>query len=293
MIRKYYTPDPTVRQPWEPIETPTAHHDSSAYDQDKLTVHNIIIQNISNGSYAYIYVSPHIKRDDEIREIKALRGRYGNAEMHDQYFNKSKRNPETMAYSNERAIKFEKFVAKFTQAVGELEKRNQWLHNAEVVDLIWKKMMNLELSQYITALKVQFQLQPRDYQEIIQEISSQVPSLHVPKFRKLSKVDTQYHSHTKECPDKGNYDDRGKMYIGKYFFHKWIDESVKPRWGEIRSAQSQGRDKYSLNKKCQDKKREKLHLKTAISELLTKKSRTEASIASIITDESSSATPMS
>ena len=33
-------------------------------------------------------------------------------------------------------MKFENFVAKFTEAVDELKKRNQVLHNADVVDLI-------------------------------------------------------------------------------------------------------------------------------------------------------------
>ena len=39
-------------------------------------------------------------------------------------------------------MKFEKFFSKFTLAVDELEKQKRWLHNADVVDLIWKKMMN-------------------------------------------------------------------------------------------------------------------------------------------------------
>ena len=42
---------------------------------------------------------------------------------------------------------FEKFVTKFTQAVDEFKKRNRVLHNADVVDIIWKKMMSLELRQ--------------------------------------------------------------------------------------------------------------------------------------------------
>ena len=44
--------------------------------------------------------------------------------MHEQYVKKSKRTLETVAYKNEQAMKFENFVAKFTQVVDELEKRN-------------------------------------------------------------------------------------------------------------------------------------------------------------------------
>ena len=40
------------------MATLAAHHGGSAYDQDKLTVHNIIIRNIADGSDAYTYVKP-------------------------------------------------------------------------------------------------------------------------------------------------------------------------------------------------------------------------------------------
>ena len=102
---------------------------------------------------------------------------------------------------------------------------------------------------------MQFQQQTQDYQEILQDISSQVTSLHVPNFRKASEVGTQDHSHTKVFTDKGACDNHGNIYIGNYPFHKWIDESVKPHWDEIRSARSQGNDKDGLHKKYQDKKR--------------------------------------
>ena len=42
--------------------------------------------------------------------------------MHDQYFKKSKRTIEAVTYRNERAMKFEKFVANFAQAVDEFRK---------------------------------------------------------------------------------------------------------------------------------------------------------------------------
>ena len=117
-------------------------------------------------------------------------------------------------------MKFEKFVAKFIQELDELEKRNRGLHNADVVDIIWKKMMNPELSQYATSLKLQFKRQPRYYQYILQDIAIQVPSFHIPNFRKASKVGTQDHIHTNGFLNKGAYDNHGKLYIGTYPFHK-------------------------------------------------------------------------
>ena len=84
--------------------------------------------------------------------------------MHEQYINKAKRTLETLTYRNERALKFEKFVAKFVNAVDELDKINRGLHNADLVDMIWKKVTNPKLNQYGVALKVQFQREPRNYQ---------------------------------------------------------------------------------------------------------------------------------
>ena len=91
-----------------------------------------------------------------------------------------------------------------------------------------RKRKNIELREYVTAINLKFKLQPRDNQDILQDIAIQVPSLHVPNFRKASEVGTQYHSNTKGCRNKGAYDDHGKLYIFRYPLHGWIDESIKP-----------------------------------------------------------------
>ena len=65
---------------------------------------------------------------------------------------------------------FEKFVSKLVKTVDELEKIGRGMHNADIVDIIWKKVSNAELSQYIAAVKVQFQYQPRNYREVLQYI---------------------------------------------------------------------------------------------------------------------------
>ena len=53
------------------MATLAAHHYGSAYNQDKLTVYNIITRNIANGSDAFTYVNPHIKKEDGRRKTKA------------------------------------------------------------------------------------------------------------------------------------------------------------------------------------------------------------------------------
>ena len=149
-----------------------APHKGNSYLQDKLTVHNIILRNIADGSDAFTYVKLYIKKDDRRLDIQDLRGRYENAAMHEQYINEVKKTLETLTYRNERALKFENFVAKFVKVVDELDKRNQGLTNADVVDMIWKKVSNPDLNQYVVALKVKFQREPRNYQEVFQDIAS-------------------------------------------------------------------------------------------------------------------------
>ena len=105
------------------------------------------------------------------------------------------------------------------------------MHNGDVVDLIWKKMTNPDLSQYVTALKVQFQREPRDYNDVIQDIASQVPTLRVDTFRKTSEVRRQESANINSgCPTVGAHDEHGKLYTGTYPYKKWQSESVRPHW---------------------------------------------------------------
>ena len=60
---------------------------------------------------------------------------------------------------------FEKFVSKFVKAVDELEKLVRGMHNADIVETIWQRVSNAELSQYLTSIKVQFQHQTSNYRE--------------------------------------------------------------------------------------------------------------------------------
>ena len=87
-------------------------------------------------------------------------------------------------------MKFYKFVYQFVKSVDKLEKLGRGLHNADIFTLICKNMMNPELSQYVTALKVQFQHFPRPYQQVIQDIASQVTLLATTIFWQTSEIST-------------------------------------------------------------------------------------------------------
>ena len=101
------------QETWEHKAMLAAPHKGNAYLQDKLTLHNIILRNIADGSDAFTYVKPYLKKYDRRLNIQALRGRYEYAAMYEQYINEAKKTLEKLTYRNERALNFEKFVAKF------------------------------------------------------------------------------------------------------------------------------------------------------------------------------------
>ena len=76
--------------------------------------------------------------------------------MQDQYISETKHILDTISYKNEWVMKFDKFVSQFVKTVDEMEKQQRGLHNADIVELIRNKTTNPKLSQYVTALKVQF-----------------------------------------------------------------------------------------------------------------------------------------
>ena len=77
-----------------------APHKGNVYLQDKLTVHNIILRNIADGLDAFTYVKHYLKKDDGRLDIQALRGRYKNSFVQEQYINKAKKTLETLIYRN-------------------------------------------------------------------------------------------------------------------------------------------------------------------------------------------------
>ena len=161
------------------------------YKQDNLTVHKIILPNIADASDSFIYVKPYIKKVDGRTDIKALRSRYENVAIQEQYVSKAKRKIYTIQYRNGRAMTSKKFVMNIVKAIVELEKWGRGMHNAEIVEIIWQRVSNAELSQYLTALKIQFQHQPHNYREVQQDITSKVPSVGVDTFVKAYEVSVQ------------------------------------------------------------------------------------------------------
>ena len=71
--RKNDAPDLTTPPTWEVRANLGAPYDGTACVQDKLTVHNIMLSNIADGSDAFAYVKAHICKDDGRFDVKAIR----------------------------------------------------------------------------------------------------------------------------------------------------------------------------------------------------------------------------
>ena len=84
-----------------------------------------------------------------------------------QYVSEAKRTIETIQYRNKRAMMFKHFARKIVKAVNELEKLGRVMHNADIVEIIWHRVSNTELIQYLNFLQVQFQHQPRNYRKVL------------------------------------------------------------------------------------------------------------------------------
>ena len=111
--------------------------------------------------------------------------------MQEQYVSEVKRTIETIRSRNKRAMAFEKFVCKLFKTVDEVEKRGRVMHNTEIVEIIWQRVSNAELSHYLAALKVQFQHQPPNYREVLHDIIIQVLSIGLDTLRKAYEVSVQ------------------------------------------------------------------------------------------------------
>ena len=61
---------------------------------------------------------------------------------------------------------FKHFSRKIVKAVNELEKLGRGMHNADIVEIIWHRVSNTELIQYLNFLQVQFQHQPCNYRRV-------------------------------------------------------------------------------------------------------------------------------
>ena len=126
-------------------------------------------------------------------------------------------------YKNERAQSFEVFSSQMKKAVDILADCKRPPHDADIVDGLWNRIQNIELQPFISALKVQHQLNPRPFRSILQDIASQVPNLTSASrsFRaNISQISVTDNNmdvvEEGDSPEKGAYTSDGRLFIGSY-----------------------------------------------------------------------------
>ena len=187
---------------------------------------------------------------------------------------------DNLTYRNEHSMTFEKFSSKLQNALNDLAECARPVHAGDIVDKLWGRIQNSDLTTYVAALKIDYARNPRDYREILQDIATQIPNLpkHVSFRSKVSEMGTN-EGHTREgpCPDDGVKTKDGQLFIGNYIGSKWHSDSVKPFHDDIRAAMidepagpriSQN-DKKGANQITRNK-RKVSQLKAKISELQAK-----------------------
>ena len=130
-------------------------------------------------------------------------------------------------------MSFEKFSGLLKKAVDTLAECDRTPHNGDLVDGLWTRIQNPELAPYVSALKVQYQMNGRTFQELLQDIASQIPNLTQASrsFRNLSETNTNGHNNDNnidtsevtqngDCPNEGAYTNDGKLFVGKYLYKK-------------------------------------------------------------------------
>ena len=147
-------PDLSDQSKWEESARLAAPRSGNTYILDALAVHGVILQNIAESSDAYTYAKTNIRQDDGRVNITVLRTRYEHAAMQDMHINEAKKNLVNIAYRNKRAMTFDKFMATFQKANDNLEMYGHGMHNGDIVDLLWTKMVNPELAPYVVSMKV-------------------------------------------------------------------------------------------------------------------------------------------
>ncbi len=229
---------------WDQLAVAASPLRGAKFAQDSRIVHQIIFRNIAEESDAYTYVKPNVRLENGRVDYLALCARYDSHSSKETRINEAKKTLQTLQYRNERSMPFEKFVDKFQRAVDDLEAGGRPMHNDDVIDTLWPKIINNEIREFVTALKVDQARNPRGFREILQDIATEVPktSPNASFRRNVSEVSSSHGQYIRDgnCPHRGVMVD-GKMFIGNYTGQKWFDESVKPYHAEILEARNKNK----------------------------------------------------
>ena len=284
VIRENGARQPNGHPDWETKVIHCAALTGMNFRHDAKTVHQIILKNISEESDAYTYIKPFLRHEDGRRDIVALRGRYENVSSLETRVNEAKQLFDSLQYRNERHMPFEQFVAKFHRAVDELEMGGRPMHNLDIVDAMWGKIVCPELKGFLDALKVAQIRTPRGYADLLQDIATEIPNLvSSSKFRSNVSEITSVTSFTRDgtAPTDGVMTSDGKLFIGNYTTAQWRSDSVREHHDTIQAVRKANPNPHPKGSKpyksaIKNKKKKLAKLKATVADLKVKKAKLAA-----------------
>ena len=96
------------------------------------------------------------------------------------------------------------------------------MRNKDVVDLLWTKLKNAELTMFVASIKVDYHRNHQKYTEILQEIATQIPTGKTPPFTTAGvlefKMGGNNNRNTSACPAEGTHLLDGTIYTGSYMY---------------------------------------------------------------------------
>ena len=131
---------------------------------------------------------------------------------------------------------------------------------------------------YLSALKVDYQREARDYKLILQDIAAEVANQKKVTFAPGTRGVNATYTKEGSCPAQGLYMSDGSMFIGNYKSDKWNSDSVKPFHKEITTARGSEGKTYSRSekKRVNAVKRNKKKLKKLKSQISAAKTKVAA-----------------
>ena len=102
------------------------------------------------------------------------------------YINEDNKTLETLSYSNKRAMEFEVFNSNFQNAVNILDSYIRTMHNEYVVDLLWTKLINVELGIFVASIKVDYRRNRQKYTNILKK--KETPRLQLVKHHRSQRL---------------------------------------------------------------------------------------------------------
>lgn len=254
---------------WNEKAVLMAKHDGAKYKEDCKSVHEIVMNNVAEGSEAYGHLKPILRKNDGRADIKALKRIYGGGAMRAIRIKVAENSFESVSYGD-RGRTFEQFSSTLRHAVEELKENDRPMDNEKIVEEIFKKVKHPKLIPLISTMKV---AQVRDgvppYTEVLTDLAKHVASEigNEALRRNTSQVNwddsTIKITNEGSCPKDGPFLPDGRLYAGSYPPNQWFSEQVRPYHDKINAwrAENGKAGGRARGKGQQKKKKQQAHVK--------------------------------